>query len=211
MTKREVIRTVLEGRRPPYVPWSFDFTKEAREALVAHLGTEDIDTAVGNHILKLGRDIGIFEPLGDDLFRDNFGVVWDRSIDKDIGNVRGAVLPEPTLKGYAFPDPRRPPVVRRHPGEAPSGSRTGCRVFLHRVLPVRAGLVAARDGEPDAWTSATIREFVRELFRTIADYNIAQVRGGAEVRYRRRLFRRRLGPPARAAYGVPEMAGVHLP
>src|SRR5512137_2764615 len=106
MTKREVVRSVLEGKTPPYVPWSFDFTKEPREALAAHLGTDDIDTAVDNHVLKLGRDIGIFEPLGNDLYRDNFGVVWDRSIDKDIGNVRGEVLPGPSLRGYAFPNPR---------------------------------------------------------------------------------------------------------
>ena len=29
-TKRDVVRTVLEGRKPPYVPWSFGFTLEAR-------------------------------------------------------------------------------------------------------------------------------------------------------------------------------------
>ncbi len=40
--------------------------------------------------------------------RDVFGVVWDRSIDKDIGNVEGCVLPEPTLDGYTFPDPLDP-------------------------------------------------------------------------------------------------------
>ena len=28
-TKREVVRLALEGKRPPYVPWSMGFTKEA--------------------------------------------------------------------------------------------------------------------------------------------------------------------------------------
>lgn len=36
MTKREVVRLVLEGKRPPYVPWSMGFTKEAREKLKTH-------------------------------------------------------------------------------------------------------------------------------------------------------------------------------
>ena len=40
--------------------------------------------------------------------RDEFGVVWNRSIDKDIGIVEGLVLPEPTLRGYTFPNPLDP-------------------------------------------------------------------------------------------------------
>ncbi len=30
MTKREVICAVLDGKQPPYVPWSCGFTLEAR-------------------------------------------------------------------------------------------------------------------------------------------------------------------------------------
>ena len=37
--------------------------------------------------MELGSAIGFFEDLGADRVRDVFGVVWDRSIDKDIGNV----------------------------------------------------------------------------------------------------------------------------
>src|SRR5512143_2916381 len=106
MTKREVIRSVLEGRRPPYVPWSMGFTKEAREKLEEHYGSADLEGPLGNHLLKLGSDIGFFTDLGNNRVRDVFGVVWDRTIDKDIGNVDGLVLPEPTLARYTFPDPR---------------------------------------------------------------------------------------------------------
>jgi uroporphyrinogen decarboxylase len=108
MTKRDVIRAVLEGEKPPYVPWSCGFTKEAKEKLQAHYGTVALENVLHNHILKLGSDIGFFTDLGDNRFKDVFGVVWDRSIDKDIGNVEGCVLPEPTLKHYAFPDPLDP-------------------------------------------------------------------------------------------------------
>ena len=37
-----------------------------------------------------------------------FKVIWDRSIDKDIGDVRNAILQEPTLDGYEFPNPHDP-------------------------------------------------------------------------------------------------------
>lgn len=92
MTKREIVRLVLEGKQPPYVPWSMGFTLEARQKLQAHWGCDDVETPLGNHLLKLGRDIGLFEPLGNQRVRDVFGVVWDRSIDKDIGNVEGRPL-----------------------------------------------------------------------------------------------------------------------
>ena len=105
MNKRDVIKLVLDGKQPPYVPWSFGFTKEAKDKLKAYYAPQELEDALDNHLLKLGSDIGFFTELGGDCVQDVFGVVWDRSIDKDIGNVKGCVLPLPTLKGYVFPDP----------------------------------------------------------------------------------------------------------
>ena len=98
MTKRDIIKLVLDSKKPPYVPWSYSFTVEAKKKLVEHYGHDDIITAVGNHIIGLGDDIGFFEDIGENCVRDVFGVVWDRSIDKDIGNVRGCVLDKTSQK-----------------------------------------------------------------------------------------------------------------
>ena len=65
MAKREVIRAVLEGKEPPYVPWSCGFTKEAKEKLQAHYDSIDLDDALQNHLLKLGSDIGFFTDVGE--------------------------------------------------------------------------------------------------------------------------------------------------
>jgi len=105
MTKREVVKLALEGKRPPYVPCSFGFTHEAQAKLVAHFGVEDLEPLLQNHLLWLGNAIGFFEDIGHDQLRDVFGVVWDRSVDKDIGIVANCLLPEPTFAGYQFPDP----------------------------------------------------------------------------------------------------------
>ena len=43
--KREVIQMVLEGRRPPYVPWSFKFTLEAGKKLQEHYGCDPEDAS----------------------------------------------------------------------------------------------------------------------------------------------------------------------
>jgi uroporphyrinogen decarboxylase len=178
MTPREVVREAIAFRRPPYVPWSFRFTKEAREKLERHFGTSEIDPFVGNHLLELGSDIGFFTELGNERFRDVFGVVWNRTIDKDIGDVEGQVLPEPTLEGYQFPDPLDPRFFEDIPGRI---EKYGDR---YRVFCLGFSLFER------AWTLRGIEnlymdliespEFVHELLGTIADYNIAQVKKALE-------------------------------
>ena len=125
MTQREVIRLVLEGKQPPYVPWSMGFTKEAREKLQRHFACDDVELPLDNHLLRLGSDMGFFDDLGNDRVRDVFGVVWDRSVDKDIGNVEGQVLSTASLAGYQFPDPRCrgfSPILPRKPPAFPGDS-----------------------------------------------------------------------------------------
>jgi uroporphyrinogen decarboxylase len=174
MTKREVIRLVLSGKRPPYVPWSMGFTKEAREKLVAHYGCDDLEVPLQNHLLKLGSDIGFFEELGNNRLRDVFGVTWDRSVDKDIGNVEGCVLGEPSLKGYQLPNP----LDQRFFSNIPERIDRFPNRF--RVFQIGFSLYER------AWTLRGMENllidfhdqpgFVHELFEAIADYNIAQAR-----------------------------------
>ncbi|NLF31796.1 MAG: uroporphyrinogen-III decarboxylase-like protein [Planctomycetes bacterium] len=177
MTRRDVIRAVLNGQRPPYVPWSFAFTLEARQRLVEHYGTDDLDAVLQNHLLVLGSGIGFFEDLGDNRVRDVFGVVWDRTVDKDIGNVVEPQLTEPSLAGYTFPDPLSERFFAGIPAAiAAHGDR-------FRVFAIGFSLYER------AWTLRGMENllldfiehpgFVHELLGAITDYNIAQVRKAA--------------------------------
>ena len=173
MTKREIIRTVLAGQKPPYVPWSCGFTHEAKAKLQEYYGAVELEEALQNHLLKLGSDIGFFTDLGHDCFQDVFGVVWDRTIDKDIGTPKEVTLKEPTLKGYTFPNP----LDRRFFADIPDKiAKYGDRF---RVFQIGFSLYER------AWTLRGMQnllmdfhehpEFVQDLLNTIADYNIAQV------------------------------------
>ena len=176
MTKREVIQQVVAGQRPPYVPWSMGFTHEAHHKLVAHYGSDQVlDTALGNHLLSLGNGIGFFTDLGNDQFQDVFGVVWDRSVDKDIGVVCQTPLSGPTLAGYSFPDP----LGARFFADIPQAiAAQGDR---YRVFQIGFSLYER------AWTMRGMEnlmmdfidhpDFVCDLLNQIADYNIAQVQG----------------------------------
>lgn len=174
MNKRDVVRMVLEGKQPPYVPWSFGFTLEALEKLQAHFGTQDLEPVLQNHILGLGNGIGFFTDLGNDRVQDVFGVVWDRSVDKDIGIVEGQVLPEASLRGYQFPDPLDSRFFEDIPAKIEAYSDR------FRVFQIGFSLYER------AWTMRGMEhlmmdfidhpDFVNELLNAIADYNIAQVR-----------------------------------
>lgn len=178
MTKREVIRLVLDGKKPPYVPWSFSFTVEAREKLIKHLGSGDLEGLLHNHLLGLGNTIGFFEDLGENRFRDVFGVVWDRSVDKDIGNVEKPALHDANFAGYQFPNP----ADDRFFADIPEKIEKYRDLF--RVYSIGFSLYER------AWTLRGMENlmldffdnpsFVHELLHAIADYNIAQVNKALE-------------------------------
>ena len=173
MTKREVVKLVLEGKKPPYVPWSFKFTQEPKELLQLHYGVEDLDIPLGNHILNLGNDYGFFDHLGNDLYRDVFQVVWDRSVDKDIGDIKDCILSEPTLKGYSFPNPHDPRFYDNIKSEIEK------KTDLFRCFQIGFSLYER------AWTLRGIEnllldlyvnpDFVHELLDAICQYNLAQI------------------------------------
>jgi len=174
MQKRDVIRLVLKGKRPPYVPWSMGFTKEAKEKLQSHYGCDDVEGPLQNHLLKLGSDIGFFSDLGNHRLQDVFGVVWDRSVDRDIGNVEGQALAQPTLAGYDFPNPLDPRFF------AEIVEKTARYPDRFRVFQIGFSLYerawTLRGMEPLMTDFYDQPEFVHELLGRIADYNIAQVR-----------------------------------
>ncbi len=174
MQKRDVIRLVLEGEPPPYIPWSLSFTLEAQEKLQAYYGSQDLEPFLQNHLLGLGNGIGFFTDLGNDHLQDVFKVVWDRSVDKDIGQVISTPLSGPSLTGYQFPDPLDPQFFADIPTQL---ARYGDRF---RVFSIGFSLYER------AWTMRGMEnflldfaenpDFVDELLNTIADYNIAQLK-----------------------------------
>lgn len=173
MSKADVVRLAIEGRGVPYVPWHCGFTFEAGEKLREHFGEDNLEFVLDNHFIKLGSDIGFFDDLGNDRFQDVFGVVWDRSIDKDIGNVEEYQLGEPTLAGYEFPDPLDRRFFENIPDEL-AKYEGSLRVFkIGFSLYERAWTLRGMESLMMDFLSNP--EFVRELLRSIADYNIAQL------------------------------------
>ena len=225
MTQRDVVRMALDFETPPYVPWQFGFTLEAREKLADHFGVDALDEVLDNHFGDVGEEIGFFEEVRPNIFRDIFGVEWDRTVDKDIGVVCNCVLPEPTLKGCVFPDPTAPRVFDGI--EARIAARAGRfpRFVIGFSLYERAWTL--RGMENLMMDFIEHPDFVRELFEAIADYNVAQV--GEALKYDidavhygddwgqqhglqmgPKTWREFIAPALKPMYGVPREAGKYV-
>ncbi len=109
MTKRDVVLAALQFQPPPYVPWAWDMTQPCARRLMDHLGRDNLSDFIGSHFLNLGEAIGRFEPVDENHFRDIYGVVWDRTVDKDIGTPVSWPIHAPRdLDNYEWPDPADP-------------------------------------------------------------------------------------------------------
>ncbi len=116
-TPRERVWQAVRHRQPDRVPWQFDCTTPTRLKLEAHFGTRDLDAVLGNHLAKYrARPADGMVEIRPGFWRDEFGVVWNRTVDKDIGVVEEYHLKERSFKNYRFPDPKDPTRYAGLPG-----------------------------------------------------------------------------------------------
>ena len=169
---------LLDGKQAPYIPWSLKFTVEPTLVLQSYYGTKDIDSAVDNHILNIGSDIGFFEDLGNNCHRDVFNVVWDRSVDKDIAIRIEPVLKKTALDELIIPDPYDLRFYRD------TNDRINKHPDMFRVFQIGFSLFerawALRGMENLLMDFLVNPVLVKMLFTKIADYNIAQIKSALE-------------------------------
>jgi uroporphyrinogen decarboxylase len=167
----------MRGEKVPYTPWSFGFTVEAAEKLKAHYGTNDLFPVMDNHIQWLSP-FGGFENIGNDHYRDFFGVVWDRSEDKDIGVVANCLLPEPSLKGFSLPPL---PSAEKFAEIGKQIERDpGCLRMFAIGFSLFERAWTLRGMENLLMDMCINPEFVDDLLTMIADFNIAVVKRALE-------------------------------
>ena len=87
MTNRERVIAALNFQQPDYTPHSVNFTSQMLDKMIAHTGNPDYLSTINNHILM----VDLIKPqveVRPEFFRDEYGIVWNKSgADKDIGVV----------------------------------------------------------------------------------------------------------------------------
>jgi uroporphyrinogen decarboxylase len=187
MTKRERVLKALEFVEPDFTPYHIGLTKPLREKVAAHFGTDDVDAALGNSLLQVSAEPpDAWREIRPGFWRDEFGVVWDRTIDEDIGTTCEYQLPEPTLARYNWPDPSSRARVAgyekalRDTGELFVVANFGFTLF-ERAWTLR--------GMENLLVDMVINpEFVDELFDAICDWNVEVTRKMMELPFDAVLF-----------------------
>lgn len=109
MTYKERVYAALRHEQPDRCPWSMGFTQGARQKMVAYTGDPHFEQKIGNHLCSFApTPPDAWVEIRPDFWRDELGVIWNRSVDKDIGNPEGTNFPAPELGDYQFPDPADP-------------------------------------------------------------------------------------------------------
>ena len=176
MTRRQAMIDALAFRRPAYVPWAWGMTEACAERMRAHLGPEaDLDAFAGSHFCDLGASIGRFEPVDDTHVRDVYGVVWDRSVDRDIGTPCDWPLRRPEdLDRYRWPDAADPAWYADVPAQLAARGDRLSRYCLGFSLYERAWTLR---GLEDLLGDMVGRpEFVERLLDEITEHNLVQIR-----------------------------------
>jgi len=216
----------MNGDAPPYVPWSFGFTQEAQEKLVGHYGEAALrENVLQNHLLGMGVGMGPFQQIDEHHLKDIFGAVWDRSIDKDIGNVVNCVLPEPSLRDYTFPDPNTP-VFFDTINPAIRANEDLYRIFnIGFSLYERAWIMRGRVALMEDFL--LYPDFAHELLDAIGDWNITVIKKALEydidcvlfgddwgqqtgLQMGRPIWLEFIYPVLKRMYGVIRAAGKHV-
>ncbi len=174
VTRCDVIRTVLERKQPPYVPWDIAFSPSAAAALARHLNTDDLDTCVGNHFLYLAGRMTDLAAGPDGTFKDRFGVTWTYAPDSESYTVCDRPLPEPDLAGYVFPNPDEPGLYDHLPARLAQSNGQFNIFAIGYTLFERAWTLR---GMEDFMLDLVLRpRFVHDLLDAITEVNIAQLR-----------------------------------
>ena len=175
MTPRDRVYRAIQFQDTDIVPYHVTFTIPAREKMAEFYGEDCFEQQIGNHLamLRLGS-LREWEEIKPGYFRDVWGVVWNRTVDKDIGNVEGLVLPEPDLRGWNPPACEGQSLHRIYSGfvaDHPDEFRVASLGFslFERAWTLRGmeNLMADMIENPS---------FVHELLDRITEYNLEQIR-----------------------------------
>ena len=118
MTKRDIVRRTVAGRATPVVPYHVVFLGPLRRKMADHFGNEDLNRAVGNHLVweLPPAEVGRVELPGGEWL-DEWGVRW-----RSTGVNRGYVVGHP-LRGAKLDGFKAPPL---RPAERMAGLREAC-------------------------------------------------------------------------------------
>jgi uroporphyrinogen decarboxylase len=178
-SKKAAMKRALAREVVLPVPFSVKFTMEARERYADFLGKAfDEVEDLGSHVVASHTNGGWTE-VRPGFFRDYFGVVWNKTVDRTLGVVSEYRFAEPSFGDYRFPGVDDLPVlatIRANNLRYPDAFHM---LSIGFSLFERAWSLTGME-ELMVWM-LTEPGFVHELLDRITAYNIALIDAAADL------------------------------
>jgi uroporphyrinogen decarboxylase len=109
MTARERVMAAIAHEQPDRAPYHVDFTFRAHQAMARYYGDEAFAGRIGNCLACAGAaPPDAWREVEPNIWEDQFGVRWDRSVDRDIGVVCNQIVRPANVDDFPLPDPAHP-------------------------------------------------------------------------------------------------------
>lgn len=168
MREKERVYKALRHEDTDMVPYQISFSTPAHKKMAIHYKDENFVRRIGNHLVMIEPKTE-WREIKPDFWRDDFGVTWDRTMDKDIGNPI-PVLENPTLKDYRFPDPFKKDRFNKYPQFIDKNKNLFILSCLDFSLFERAWALRGMD---NLLTDMILHpEFVEDFLDRILEYNL---------------------------------------
>ena len=173
MTAKERVQAAIQHNTPDYPPGNIELCSTTMQAFSARYGVskEAFFDFAGNHIEKISYNGG--EYIGENIFRDEFGVEWDRTGGSDIGNITKYLLHKADITKLVMPVINSDDIKRRTEQVLNNGRDSFKLGKIGTLLFERAW--SLRGMEQIFLDFYEEEDFVHELLARITDYNIAVI------------------------------------
>jgi len=173
VTNRERVLAAVNHRPPDKVPYDIRFTQPAHAKMVEYYGDPDFESKLGNCFTWLRPHLpdARFVEVAPNIWQDEFGVRWDRHVDKDIGVVCNRLVTPENVDTFEFPDPNDPRRYNAFDAMVAPDGDTAVLVSLGFALFERAWTLAGMENVLMAMVAD--KSFANRLLDRILEFNLA--------------------------------------
>ena len=178
--RRERVWKAVQHNQTGIVPYNVELTSEELAKVAEYIGIDkgEFFGWAGNHIEKGSYNTG-GNYIKPGFFKDEFGVVWDRSgLDKDIGVIDEILIKESEVKCYSFPEPNINEVFKITEKLVNNGKDTFKFGKIGLAYYERAW--SLRGMENLLMDFILEPAFIEELFENILQYNLKIIEAAIE-------------------------------
>ena len=96
----------LNHDQPDKIPYHVWMNPSMQTKLAEYYGDPDFFINLGNCFEDLGNYANNYKELDSNIWQDQFGVLWDRNTEKELGLVCNCLINPSNIEDYVFPDPK---------------------------------------------------------------------------------------------------------